>query len=75
MTRATNVNAAGQEILPEIAHFDIEQRTPRRVEALWRAGRLGAGCFRFTPKKYRPPRPMGVKGGCSPQNTLEKLEP
>src|SRR4051812_3431218 len=25
----------------------------------------------LAPKKYRPPRPMGVKGGCSPQNNLE----
>src|SRR5205823_13227586 len=23
---------------------------------------------RMAPKKYRPPRPMDVKGGCSPQN-------
>jgi hypothetical protein len=33
-------------------------------------------CFviRISPlKKYRPPRPMGVKGGCSPQNNLGKL--
>ena len=22
----------------------------------------------ISPKKYRPPRPMDVKGGCSPQN-------
>jgi hypothetical protein len=22
-------------------------------------------------KKYRPPRPMGAKGGCSPQNNVE----
>jgi hypothetical protein len=22
------------------------------------------------PKKYRPPRPMDVKAGCSPQNVL-----
>src|SRR5438309_7456175 len=28
--------------------------------------------FNSTPKKYRPPRPMGVKGGCSPQNNLPK---
>src|SRR6266403_5474602 len=28
--------------------------------------------FLFSPKKYRPPRPMGVKGGCSPQNNLPK---
>jgi len=34
---------------------------------------LGVGCFSFPPKKYRPPRPMGVKGGCSPQNNLGKL--
>ena len=24
----------------------------------------------MSPKKYRPPRPMDVKGGCSPQNIL-----
>jgi hypothetical protein len=24
-------------------------------------------------KKYRPPRPIGVKGGCSPQNNLANL--
>jgi hypothetical protein len=23
---------------------------------------------RASPKKYRPPHPMDVKGGCSPQN-------
>src|SRR5439155_13461653 len=28
--------------------------------------------FFFSKKKYRPPRPMGVKGGCSPQNNLPK---
>ena len=28
---------------------------------------------RLSPKKYRPPRPMDVKGGCSPQNNLRKL--
>jgi len=26
-----------------------------------------------SPKKYRPPHPMGVKGGCSPQNNLRNL--
>src|ERR1700693_1971246 len=25
---------------------------------------------RMPPKKYRPPHPMGVKGGCSPQNNF-----
>src|SRR5712692_1302974 len=34
---------------------------------------FGVGrCLQFNPKKYRPPRPMGVKGGCSPQNNLTK---
>jgi len=34
----------------------------------------GADSFMDTrPKKYRPPRPKGVKGGCSPQNNLAKL--
>jgi hypothetical protein len=28
---------------------------------------------RIWPKNYRPPRPMGVKGGCSPQNNRKKL--
>jgi len=39
-----------------------------------RRAEFGIGCsFPLTPKKYRPPRPMGVKGGCSPQNNLAKL--
>jgi hypothetical protein len=25
-------------------------------------------------KKYRPPRPMDMKGGCSPQNALKLPE-
>jgi hypothetical protein len=28
----------------------------------------------MSPKKYRPPRPMDVKGGCSPQNILESAQ-
>jgi hypothetical protein len=29
---------------------------------------------RISPKKnYRPPRPIGVKGGCSPQNILKNF--
>jgi hypothetical protein len=27
---------------------------------------------RVRKKNYRPPRPMGVKGGCSPQNNRRK---
>ncbi|HEY0369919.1 MAG TPA: hypothetical protein VGC85_10000, partial [Chthoniobacterales bacterium] len=37
---------------------------------LWRGGG-DSGAIRT--KKYRPPRPMDVKGGCSPQNNLPKL--
>ena len=45
-----------------------------------RPGKLTARCGRvrihnrISPKKYRPPRPMDVKGGCSPQNILESAE-
>jgi hypothetical protein len=28
---------------------------------------------RSSPKNYRPPHPIGVKGGCSPQNNRRKL--
>src|SRR5262249_22034005 len=28
---------------------------------------------RLAPKNYRPPRPIDVKGGCSPQNNRRKL--
>jgi len=27
----------------------------------------------FTLKNYRPPHPIGVKGGCSPQNNLKNF--
>ena len=58
----TNVNATGQENRPDVSDFDI---------GCWT---FGVGCFlQVTPKKYRPPRPMGVKGGCSPQNNLPNL--
>src|SRR5713226_2091152 len=58
----TNVNATGQEKRPDVSGCNI-------------------GCWVFDvrpwalssiqpKKKYRPPRPMGVKGGCSPHNNL-----
>src|SRR2546423_2533311 len=57
----TNVSATGQEERPPVSEFDI---------GCWT---LGVERFlRLSPKKYRPPRPMGVKGGCSPQNNLPK---
>jgi hypothetical protein len=55
----TSAKAAGHEKRPESSDLNIG------------CSAFGVGCFlRFTPKKYRPPRPMGVKGGCSPQNNL-----
>src|SRR5213593_616680 len=56
----TNVNATGQEKRPDVSGCNI------RCSAL-------DVIFNSTPKKYRPPRPMGVKGGCSPQNNLPNL--
>src|SRR6266567_8555293 len=57
----TNVNATGQENRPDVSDLSIGYST------------FGVGCcLQFNPKKYRPPRPMGVKGGCSPQNNLPK---
>src|SRR2546423_520403 len=52
---------------PELSDFDIG---PSRTGIGWT---LGVGRFLLNPKKYRPPRPMGVKGGCSPQNNRKKL--
>src|SRR6266576_2811215 len=74
-----SVNAVGHVTRPEFADFNIGRWTlcvERFFQALIeqehdheqeeRGRRLSA-------KKYRPPHPMGVKGGCSPQNNLRKL--
>src|SRR6266478_1981510 len=76
-----SVNAIGHVTRPEFADFNIRRWT-LCVERFFQAlieqehdheqeqeerGR------RLSPKKYRPPHPMGVKGGCSPQNNLRKL--
>ena len=61
MMNPTSVNAIGHEHRPDSADLDIER---------WK---LNVGRFLFTPKKYRPPRPMDAKGGCSPQNNRGKL--
>src|SRR5215510_5061017 len=60
-TDTAKVNAIGQEKRPDDSDFNIGCWT-FSVERF----------FDFSPKKYRPPRPMGVKGGCSPQNNLLK---
>ena len=64
---AANVNAAGQEIRPD-SDFNIGSD-----DCSQKLSELGVRRFLLTPKKYRPPHPMGVKGGCSPQNILGNL--
>src|SRR3954463_3102557 len=61
--RTTMSKAVGHEILAEAWNLDI------------RAGALNLDVLVVTRKKYRPPRPMDVKGGCSPQNNLENWGP
>src|SRR6266404_56965 len=63
--KTTSASAIGHEVFPELAELSIG---PSRTGIV---GRSTVSVF-FTPKKYRPPRPMGVKGGCSPQNNLPK---
>ena len=67
MMSASNVKAIGHESRPETADFDIE------CEARMMNGERTFFLSSFVIKKYRPPRPMDVKGGCSPQNNLGKL--
>src|SRR2546430_1257472 len=60
--KMTSVKATGHEKRPDVSDFSIGCWT-LNIERF----------LRFSPKKYRPPRPMGVKGGCSPQNNLQNL--
>ena len=71
---ANNVNAIGQENLPDWAELDIGRcRFDRLKVPSMSRETLGVERLLLNPKKYRPPRPMGVKGGCSPQNNRRKL--
>jgi hypothetical protein len=83
MSSATSVKATGHEIRPEIADFDMKRWTlsvgrflqavieqePEHEQDQEYEERIDFVC-----KKYRPPRPTGVKGGCSPQNNRGKLQ-
>jgi hypothetical protein len=73
MASAIKVNASGQEMRPEIADFDIERWALVLAKALIEHGHEQEELAEFTLKNYRPPRPIGVKGGCSPQNNRKKL--
>jgi hypothetical protein len=78
---AASVNAVGHVTRPEFADFNIGRWTlcvERFFQALIeqehdREQEQGETVRRLSAKKYRPPHPMGVKGGCSPQNNLRKL--
>src|SRR5450432_3736547 len=39
----------------------------------FRCGSRDAAFIDMGPKKYRPPRPMDMKGGCSPQNIFKSV--
>jgi hypothetical protein len=72
---ATSVNAVGHVTRPEFGDFNIGRWTldvERFFQALIEQEQEETG-GRLSAKKYRPPHPMGVKGGCSPQNNLRKL--
>src|SRR5215831_9151554 len=76
ITSATSVSAIGHAIRYWFADFDIkgwplsvsvdaieQEQDHEQEESRERGG----------PKNYRPPRPIGMKGGCSPQNNRRKL--
>jgi hypothetical protein len=78
---ATSVNAVGHVTRPEFADFNIGRLT-LCVERFFQAlieqendqeQELEETGRRLSAKKYRPPHQIGVKGGCSPQNNLQKL--
>jgi hypothetical protein len=87
ISSATSVKATGHEILPEITDFDIERwafvllslysstSTRLRLSAARQVSTSKSNKKEreFRSKNYRPPHPIGVKGGCSPQNNLKKL--
>jgi len=79
--RATAVNAIGHETRRDFAEFDIGYLTlsverfflKRQSSKSMIAGKSKKKQANFClQKNYRPPRPIGVKGGCSPQNNRKK---
>jgi hypothetical protein len=73
---AKSVNAIGHATRYGFADFDIGRSAltvsvqTQSSKSKSRARRKGE---RSVPKNYRPPHPIGVKGGCSPQNNRRKL--
>ena len=80
MISATNVNAIGHATRCGFADFDIGRSTfgverfcSYAIEQEQDREQEQEESGNVVPKKYRPPHPIGVKGGCSPQNNLRKL--
>jgi hypothetical protein len=79
MISATTANVIGHATRYGFADFDIGRSTfgverfcSDAIEQEQDHEQEESG-ERFGAKKYRPPRPIGVKGGCSPQNNRRKL--
>ena len=78
MVSAKSVNAIGHATRYGLADFDMGRSTLSvSVQTQSSKSKITSKSKKkaatFVPKKYRPPHPIGVKGGCSPQNNLEKL--
>ena len=77
MISATTANAIGHATRYGFADFDIgrstfgvsvlTQSSKSKITSKKKAANV------LAPKNYRPPHPIGVKGGCSPQNNRRKL--
>ena len=74
---AISVSAIGHAMRHRLADFDIRgwalsvsvqtQSSKSKITSKKKAANVWAL------KNYRPPRPIGMKGGCSPQNNRRKL--
>jgi hypothetical protein len=78
MISATTVNAIGHATRRGFADCDIGSALRLSVQAQSSKSKITGNRKKKAanvrpPKSYRPPRPMGVKGGCSPQNNRRKL--
>jgi hypothetical protein len=81
MISAKSANAIGHATRYGFADFDIGRWTfgvelsvqmqPSKSKITSKSKKKAANVW--APKNYRPPRPIGVKGGCSPQNNRRKL--
>jgi hypothetical protein len=81
MISATSVNAIGHATRYGFADFNIGRSTlgvdvsvqTQSSKSMITSKSKKKAANVCPPKNYRPPRPIGVKGGCSPQNNRRKL--